>query len=112
LEGASAFGAVLGVVLLLLEGEIVDSAQVVVLEGHVLEFGAEDVDPAAILEDDLVVQMTEGFFRLGSFTVLDKSLPDLGLLKDEYFDDSAVGAEELVEVFVRYDVAVLVVDAY
>lgn len=75
------------------------------------EFGSEDIHLAAVFEDDLVVEMEEGFFALFDLWVLDKRLPDLGLLEDEYLDNGAVGAEELVEVVVCDDVAKLVVDA-
>lgn len=97
--------------LLLLEGLVVDSSQVVIVELDMLEFGSEDVHLAAVFEDDLVVEMQEGLLALFDLRVLDKRLPDFGLLEDEDLDNGAVGAEELVEVVVRDDVAELVVDA-
>jgi hypothetical protein len=77
----------------------------------VFEFGAEDVHFAAVLENDFVVEAGHGFFCLVDFCVLDEGFPNFGLLEDEYFDDGAVGAEELVEVVVGDDVSELVVDA-
>jgi hypothetical protein len=41
--------------LLSLEGFIIDSAKVVVLEGNMLEFRAKDIHFTPIFEDDLIV---------------------------------------------------------
>jgi hypothetical protein len=97
--------------LLFLQGLVVDSPQVVVLELDVLQLGAEDIHFASILEDSFIVQVEEGFFCRVGIGVLHKRFPNLSLLKDEDFDDRAVGGEELVEVVVGDDVSELVVDA-
>jgi hypothetical protein len=52
------------------------------------------------------------FFRLIRVGILDKSFPDLGLLKNEDFNNGSIRAEELIEIVVGDDVSVLVVDAH
>lgn len=98
--------------LLLLEGLVVDSSEVIIVEGDVLEFGSEDVHLAAILKDDLIIQMQQCFFGFLNLRVFNKGLPDLGLFEDEDLDNGAIGAEQLVQVVMGDDVAELVVDTY
>ena len=52
------------------------------------------------------------FFCLICVGILDKCFPDLGLLKNEYFNNGSIRAEELIEIVVGDDVSILVVDAH
>jgi len=52
----------------------------------------------------------ECLFCLICVGIFDKCFPDLCLLENEYFDDSSVGAEELIEIVMGDDVSELIVD--
>jgi hypothetical protein len=82
------------------------------MEGNVPEFGPKDVHFAAILEDNFVIELNKCFFCCFDFSVLHKCFPNLGLFEDQYFDDDSVGAENLIQIVVSYDITKLIVYAY
>lgn len=98
-------------VLLFFEWLIINASEVVIMKLYVLQLRSEDVHLAAILKDDLVIEVKQGLFCLICLWVFDECLPDLGLFEDEYLDNGAMGGEELIEIVVGDDVAKLVVYA-
>ena len=60
----------------------------------------------------MIIHADHGALGSGFVGELYERFPDFGFFEDEYFDDGAVWAEELVEVVVRNDVTKLVVDAH
>ncbi len=115
LEGVVAFAV--GVLewgfveLLLFQGLIVDTSEIIVLKLDVLEFRTEYIHFTAILEDDFIIQIKQSLLCLVHLRIFNKSLPYLGLFEDEDFDDGSVGGEQLIEVIVSNNIAILVVDA-
>lgn len=81
------------------------------MKSYMSEFRAEDVEFAAIFEDDFVVEVEECSLSWVCLLILYESFPDFGFFKDEYFDYSSVGTEKLVQVIMSDDIAKLVVDA-
>lgn len=99
MQSASSFPVgrlLLGLALLLVELLIVDPSEIIVMEGHMFEFGAEDVHLASVLKDNFVVEVSKCFFSGVDLCVLHKGLPNLRLLKDQNFNYCSVGAEQLV----------------
>ena len=99
-------------VLLFLERLVVNASEVIIMKLYVFQLGAEDVHLAAVLKDDLVVEVKQRLLRLVGFGVFHECLPDLGLFEDEYLDDGAVGGEELIEIVMRDNIAELIIDAH
>ena len=117
LEGAGSFPVghvfasfLLLFLLLFLQQLVVNSPQVVVVELNMGQFGPEDVHLAAVLEDNLVIEVDKCLLGFWDAAILYKGLPDFGLFEYEYLNDGAIGAEELIEMVMGDDVAVLVVD--
>lgn len=77
----------------------------------VLEFGRENVHFAAVLKDDVVVHIMHRKSSLVNLSELDKSFPNLRLLKDEDLDDLPILAKQVVEIVVSDDIPIFVVDA-
>ena len=75
---------------------IVDTSQIIIMEGNMPEFRPKDVHFTPILKDNFVIELYECFFCWFYFSVLDKCFPNLSLLENEYFDDDTVRTENLV----------------
>lgn len=77
-----------------------------------LEFGTKNVDLTSVLKDDLVVEVEKCFLSRIYLYVFYKCFPNFCFLKDKNFDDSSVGAEQLVKIVMGNHVTKLVIDAY
>jgi uncharacterized protein YhhL (DUF1145 family) len=75
---------------------IVDTSQIIIMEGNMSEFRPKDIHFTPILKDNFVVEMNKCFFSWFNFSILDECFPNFSFLEDQYFDNHTVGTENLV----------------
>lgn len=75
-----------------------------------LEFGGEDIHFAAILENNVAIEVDEGNFSGVRVSKLDKSFPYFSFLKNEDLHNLSVLTKKLIKIVMRDNIAEFVIN--
>jgi hypothetical protein len=76
------------------------------------ELRTKDIHFTPVLEDNFIVEIDKGFFRLFYLSIFNESFPYFCFFEDEDFDDGAIRTKKLIKVIMGDDISKLIIDTH